>query len=65
MKLPALRSLGELADASPVLIVDTREQEPLDSGLGYCGTKTPPGDATHSRTVSRIGAAPQAWRNPP
>jgi DNA excision repair protein ERCC-4 len=30
MKLPALRSLGELADSSPVLIVDTREQEPLE-----------------------------------
>jgi len=28
-KLPALRSLGELADTSPIIIVDTREQEPL------------------------------------
>src|ERR1700730_12276222 len=28
-RLPALRSLGELADTSPVVIVDTREQEPL------------------------------------
>ena len=27
--LPALRSLGELADARPCIIVDTREQEPL------------------------------------
>src|SRR5205823_8432137 len=30
MKLPALRSLGGLADAEPVLIVDTREQDPLE-----------------------------------
>jgi DNA excision repair protein ERCC-4 len=29
MKLPALRSLGELADSEPVIVVDTREQEPL------------------------------------
>lgn len=27
--LPALRSLGDLADLRPVVIVDTREQEPL------------------------------------
>src|ERR1700758_2110052 len=27
--LPALRSLGELAGAEPVIIVDTREQDPL------------------------------------
>jgi DNA excision repair protein ERCC-4 len=27
--LPALRSLGELADRLPVVIIDTREQEPL------------------------------------
>src|SRR4051812_41393080 len=29
MKLPALRSLGGLADFEPVIIVDTREREPL------------------------------------
>jgi ERCC4-type nuclease len=29
VKLPALRSLGELADVEPVIVVDTREQEPL------------------------------------
>jgi DNA excision repair protein ERCC-4 len=29
MNLPALRSLGELADAEPVIVVDTREQLPL------------------------------------
>ena len=28
-RLPALRSLGELADRAPVIVVDTREQEPL------------------------------------
>jgi ERCC4-type nuclease len=28
-KLPALRSLGELAGAEPVIIIDTREQDPL------------------------------------
>jgi DNA excision repair protein ERCC-4 len=28
-KLPALRSLGSLADAEPIVIIDTREQEPL------------------------------------
>jgi hypothetical protein len=28
-RLPALRSLGDLADRAPVLVVDTREQEPL------------------------------------
>jgi DNA excision repair protein ERCC-4 len=28
-RLPALKSLGELADRSPVIVVDTREQEPL------------------------------------
>ncbi|MDB6064066.1 MAG: hypothetical protein JWR26_274 [Pedosphaera sp.] len=28
-ELPALRSLGELADAKPVVVVDTREQLPL------------------------------------
>jgi ERCC4-type nuclease len=28
-KFPALRSLGELADQAPVIIVDTREQSPL------------------------------------
>ena len=27
--LPALRSLGDLADNSPVIVCDTREQEPL------------------------------------
>jgi hypothetical protein len=27
-RLPALRSLGELADRSPVILIDTREQEP-------------------------------------
>jgi DNA excision repair protein ERCC-4 len=27
--LPALRSLGDLADAEPVIVIDTREQEPL------------------------------------
>jgi DNA excision repair protein ERCC-4 len=27
--LPALRSLGELADSSPKIIIDTREQNPL------------------------------------
>src|SRR5260370_22642077 len=29
MKLPALRSLGELADLEPGIVVDTREQAPL------------------------------------
>jgi DNA excision repair protein ERCC-4 len=29
VKFPALRSLGELADSEPVLVVDTREQTPL------------------------------------
>lgn len=29
MKLPALRSLGELADVEPVIVVDSREQTPL------------------------------------
>src|ERR1700757_1958282 len=29
MKIPALRSLGELADAEPMIVVDTREQLPL------------------------------------
>ena len=28
-RLPALRSMGELADRTPVIAVDTREQEPL------------------------------------
>jgi ERCC4-type nuclease len=28
-KLPALRSLGELAGSEPVIIIDTREQDPL------------------------------------
>jgi DNA excision repair protein ERCC-4 len=28
-KLPALRSLGELADSEPIIVVDTREQDPL------------------------------------
>jgi DNA excision repair protein ERCC-4 len=28
-RLPALRSLGELADRAPVIVVDTREQDPL------------------------------------
>jgi DNA excision repair protein ERCC-4 len=28
-RLPALRSLGELADRAPVIVIDTREQEPL------------------------------------
>jgi DNA excision repair protein ERCC-4 len=29
VKLPALHSLGELAGSEPVIIIDTREQEPL------------------------------------
>jgi hypothetical protein len=29
LTLPALRHLGELAGAKPIIIVDTREQEPL------------------------------------
>jgi DNA excision repair protein ERCC-4 len=29
LTLPALRSLGELADSQPTIIVDSREQEPL------------------------------------
>jgi hypothetical protein len=28
-RLPALRSLGELADRAPLIVIDTREQEPL------------------------------------
>jgi hypothetical protein len=28
-RLPAFRSLGELADRAPVIVIDTREQEPL------------------------------------
>jgi DNA excision repair protein ERCC-4 len=28
-RLPALRSLGNLADVQPTLVIDTREQEPL------------------------------------
>jgi DNA excision repair protein ERCC-4 len=28
-RLPALRSLGELADREPVIVIDTREQDPL------------------------------------
>ena len=28
-RLPALRSLGELADRAPVIAIDTREREPL------------------------------------
>jgi hypothetical protein len=28
-RLPALRSLGELADRAPVIVIDTREQKPL------------------------------------
>jgi len=31
---PAVRSLGELADRAPVIVIDTREQEPL--ALGIC-----------------------------
>jgi hypothetical protein len=27
--LPALRSLGDLAGAEPVIVIDTREQDPL------------------------------------
>jgi len=29
LKLPALKSLGNLADLRPVIIQDTREQDPL------------------------------------
>jgi len=29
LTLPALRSLGDLADASPVILIDNREQDPL------------------------------------
>lgn len=29
-RLPALKSLAELADREPVIVVDTREQEPLE-----------------------------------
>ena len=29
LHLPALRSLGDLADVQPVIVIDTREQEPL------------------------------------
>jgi ERCC4-type nuclease len=29
LKLPALRGLGELADTTPVIIIDSREQDPL------------------------------------
>ncbi len=29
LHLPALRSLGELADAKPIIVVESREQEPL------------------------------------
>jgi ERCC4-type nuclease len=28
-RLPALRSLGELADRAPVIVIDTREPDPL------------------------------------
>ncbi|HET9374285.1 MAG TPA: ERCC4 domain-containing protein [Chthoniobacterales bacterium] len=28
-RLPALRGLGELADAEPIIVIDTREQDPL------------------------------------
>jgi ERCC4-type nuclease len=38
-KLPALRSLGELADAEPVIVIDTREQQPLP----FSRLKTQPG----------------------
>jgi ERCC4-type nuclease len=31
-QLPALRSLGDLAGAQPVIVIDTREQEPLPFG---------------------------------
>jgi hypothetical protein len=34
--LPALRSLGELADRAPVIVVDTREQEPLVLSVRDC-----------------------------
>jgi len=30
MKIPALRSLGELADTSPKIVIDSREQTPLE-----------------------------------
>ena len=38
-RLPALRSLGELADRAPVIVIDTREQEPLAfRNLSGCST---------------------------
>jgi DNA excision repair protein ERCC-4 len=39
VKLPALRSLGELADREPVIVIDTREQTPLP----FSRLKTQPG----------------------
>src|SRR5208282_6093453 len=39
LPLPALRSLGDLADARPVLACDTREVQPLQFSL-RCVTKT-------------------------
>jgi DNA excision repair protein ERCC-4 len=29
LKLPALKSLGQLCEREPVIVVDTREQDPL------------------------------------
>jgi hypothetical protein len=38
-RLPTLRSLGELADRAPVIVIDTREQEPLAfRNLSGCST---------------------------
>jgi DNA excision repair protein ERCC-4 len=41
-KLPALRTLGQLADQEPVIVVDTREQTPLvfQHLQSVCGTLT-------------------------
>ena len=48
-RLPALRSLGELADRAPVIVIDTREQEPL----AFERLASVPGDAANGRLFGR------------
>jgi DNA excision repair protein ERCC-4 len=39
-RLPALRGLGDLADYEPVIVIDSREQEPLSFSRLQCRTGT-------------------------
>ena len=39
-RLPALRGLGDLADYDPVIVIDSREQEPLSFSRLQCRTGT-------------------------